>query len=110
MKSTTYNKDSWHYRINMSENMLIPLITQRYGWDLTGHYCKQPPIDSCTYWQNILIYFLLQVPIMCFVGLMLTFILVFIPIFSLTVVISTGIILDNLIIIGLILLCLYLIF
>lgn len=31
MKKTTYKKDSWHYRINTSENMLIPMINQKYG-------------------------------------------------------------------------------
>lgn len=95
MKSTTYKKDSWHYRINTSENMLVPLITQRYDWDENDHYCKQPPKESCTYWQNVLLYILLQIPMMFIVGLAIIFVGVWLPLFSLVAFISTGMILDG---------------
>lgn len=90
MKTTIYKKDSWHYRINTSENMLIPLFTQKYGYDENNNYCKLPPTDSCTYWQNILLYFLVQIPIMLITGLFILNCLIFMPIYTIVMYFTIG--------------------
>ena len=46
MKTSIYKKDSWHYRIATSENMLIPnIFNQREEWNTTECcYEIQPPM------------------------------------------------------------------
>lgn len=106
MEKTTYKKDSWHYGINTSENMLIPMINQKYGY-VDGYYCKVPPQDSCTYWSNILLYYLLQVPVMFLVGFFIGLICIVQPLFVVLSLIQFGTVLPELVL-GVIIWCVYL--
>ncbi len=94
MNTTTYKKDSWHYRINTSHNMLIPHIAQLYGYatDNDGHesYQKIAPRDSCSYWSNVLFYLFLQVPLLFFIGFVGTLAFIYNPLFSLTMTLLYG--------------------
>lgn len=106
MKKTTYKKDSWHYRINTSENMLIPMINQKYG-SVDGYWGKVPPEDSCTYWSNTVLYYLLQVPMMFLVGFLIGLICIVQPLFVVLSLIQFGTVLPELVV-GVIIWCVYL--
>ena len=82
MQETTYKKDSWAYRINTSHNMLIPHLNQRYDYDENMNYGKLPPEESCTYWQNVLLYVCIQLPLLFMIGLAFGFMFIFLPITS----------------------------
>lgn len=96
MQETTYKKDSWAYRINTSHNMLIPHLSQRYGYDENMNYGKLPPLESCTYWQNVLLYLCIQLPVLFIAGLAFGFIFIFLPLTSIVFYFSTFIFLPEL--------------
>lgn len=106
MQETTYKKDSWAYRINTSHNMLIPHLSQRYGYDENMNYGKLPPEESCTYWQNVLLYVCIQLPLLFMVGLAFGFMFIFLPITSVVFYFATFIYLPELLV-GFLLLGLY---
>lgn len=106
MQETTYKKDSWAYRINTSHNMLIPHLSQRYGYDENMNYGKLPPEESCTYWQNVLLYVCIQLPLLFMVGLVIGFMFIFLPITSVVFYLATFIYLPELLV-GFLLLGLY---
>lgn len=106
MQETTYKKDSWAYRINTSHNMLIPHLNQRYDYDEYGTYGKLPPLESCTYWQNVLLYLCIQLPLLFIVGLAFAFMFIFLPITSVVFYLATFIYLPELLV-GFLLLGLY---
>lgn len=85
MKTSIYKKDSWHYRIATSENMLIPnIFNQREEWDTTEYCYKiQPPNDSCAYWRVVLLYLLCQTPILLMFGLVFSYTSILSPFFVL---------------------------
>lgn len=106
MQETTYKKDSWAYRINTSHNMLIPHLNQRYDYDENMNYGKLPTEESCTYWQNVLLYVCIQLPLLFMIGLAFGFMFIFLPITSVVFYLATFIYLPELLV-GFLLLGLY---
>lgn len=77
MLETTYKKDSWHYRIVISKNMLIKnMFNTNQQWlpleDDDKEFCYQyyPPTNTCDYWSVVLMYIFLQIPLMIMGGLL----------------------------------------
>jgi len=75
MLETTYKKDSWHYRIVISKNMLINnMFNTHQKWlpleDDDKEFCYQyyPPTNTCDYWSVVLMYIFLQIPLMIMGG------------------------------------------
>lgn len=64
------------------------------------------PTDSCTYWQNILLYFLVQIPGMFIAGLFILNFLIFLPIYTIVMYFTIGKFIDSMTI-GLIVICGY---
>ncbi len=81
MQTTCYKKNSWHYRIATSENMLIPNIfnqTEHWNYD-KEHYEKRAPDNSCSYWKAVLSYLTMQLSLMIVGGFCISYAAIFAP-------------------------------
>lgn len=81
MQTTCYKKNSWHYRIATSQDMLIPNIfnqTEYWNYD-KEQYEKRAPNDSCSYWRVVLSYLTMQISLMIVGGFCISYVAIFAP-------------------------------
>lgn len=111
MQTTCYKKNSWHYRIATSENMLIPNIfnqTEYWNYD-KEHYEKRAPDNSCSYWKVVLSYLTMQLSLMIVGGFCISYAAIFAPLSVIIAFIfgNVAFLNEGTLIIGLIFLILY---
>lgn len=88
-----YSKQSWHYRLNelLAFKSTVPNLFASTQY-ISGYYSNKEWIEGhyvlkenfCDYWRALFLYFILQLPFMFLGALVLSYALVFMPLFTIT--------------------------